>query len=105
MAPMFDLPASLVARIVSQPGTPAKVLDVAAGHGLFGIHVALHNPSAHVTFQDWENVLEVARENVASRGVSGKASFLPGSFFDVELGTGFDLILLPNFLHHFDRET
>ena len=102
MAPMFDLPASIVARRL---GAPARVLDVAAGHGLFGIHVALANPKAHVTFQDWANVLEVARENTARMGVADRAEFLPGSFFDVELGTGFDLVLLPNFLHHFDHPT
>jgi 2-polyprenyl-3-methyl-5-hydroxy-6-metoxy-1,4-benzoquinol methylase len=102
MAPMFDLPASIVAKKI---GAPKRVLDVAAGHGLFGIHVALVNPDAHVTFQDWENVLEVARENVAARGLGARASFLPGSFFDVDLGTGYDLVLLPNFLHHFDYAT
>jgi 2-polyprenyl-3-methyl-5-hydroxy-6-metoxy-1,4-benzoquinol methylase len=101
MAPMFDLPASIVARIVADGA--ARVLDVAAGHGLFGIHVARHNPAARVTFQDWENVLAVARENAVAQGVADRATFLPGSFFDVELGTGFDLVLLPNFLHHFDR--
>jgi SAM-dependent methyltransferase len=30
---------------------------------------------------------------------------LPGSFFEVDLGTGYDLVLLPNFLHHFDSAT
>lgn len=105
MAPMFDLPASIAARIVGEEEPATKVLDVAAGHGLFGIHVALRNPAAHVTYQDWDNVLEVARENVKSRGLQQRSSFLPGSFFDVDLGTGFDLILLPNFLHHFDYAT
>ncbi len=86
-------------------GALHKVLDVAAGHGLFGIHVALAAPGAHVTFQDWNNVLDVARENVKSKGLDARASFLPGSFFDVGLGTGFDLVLLPNFIHHFDYPT
>jgi ubiquinone/menaquinone biosynthesis C-methylase UbiE len=105
MAPMFALPASIVAPIVTTPGTPARVLDVAAGHGLFGILVALQNAAAQVTFQDWDNVLDVARENVQRAGIADRSSFLPGSFFDVDLGTGFDLVLLPNFLHHFDRAT
>ncbi len=104
MATMFDLPASIVAQKLAATGAK-KVLDVAAGHGLFGIHVALANPSAHVTFQDWDNVLDVARENVAKRGIGDRSSFLPGSFFDVELGTGYDLVLLPNFIHHFDFQT
>lgn len=105
MAPMFDLPASITARIVTKAVTSATILDVAAGHGLFGIHMALQNPAAHVTFQDWDNVLDVARENVLLKGVAKQSTFLPGSFFDVDLGTGFDLVLLPNFLHHFDRVT
>ena len=104
MAPMFALPASIVAPLVATPG-PQRVLDVAAGHGLFGIHVAQHNPQAHVTFQDWANVLEVARENAQRAGLADRAHFLPGNFFEVDLGTGYDLVLLPNFLHHFNYQT
>lgn len=105
MAPMFALPASKVAPLVTKPGEAMKVLDVAAGHGYFGIHVAQCNPQAEVTYQDWENVLEVARENTRKFGVAERARFLPGSFFDVELGSGYDLVLLPNFVHHFDYPT
>ena len=105
MAPMFDLPASIVARKVAAPGVRTKVLDVAAGHGLFGIHVGLENLAAHITFQDWDNVLDVARENVTRMGLLDRSSFLPGSFFDVDLGGGYSIVLLPNFLHHFDHAT
>ncbi len=105
MAPMFALPASVAAPQLTTPGTPMNVLDVAAGHGLFGIHVAQYNSSAQVTFQDWANVLEVARENAGHFGVADRANFLPGNFFEVELGTGYDLVLLPNFLHHFNYAT
>ena len=105
MAPMFALPASISATQVTTPGAPAKVLDIAAGHGLFGIHVALHNSAAHITFQDWENVLEVARENAARMGIGGRFDTIPGSAFEVSFGTGYDVALLPNFLHHFDFTT
>ena len=105
MAPMFALPASIVATHVTSPGEPAKVLDIAAGHGLFGIHVALHNPAAGVTFQDWGNVLEVAQENATKMGIAGRFNTIPGSAFEVALGTGYDVALLPNFLHHFDFAT
>ena len=30
---------------------------------------------------------------------------LPGSAFDVEYGSGYDLVLMPNFLSHFDPPT
>jgi ubiquinone/menaquinone biosynthesis C-methylase UbiE len=105
MAPMFALPASIAAMHVTTPGVPAKVLDIAAGHGLFGIHVALHNRSAEITFQDWENVLEVARENATQMGITGRFGTIPGSAFEVDLGTDYDIALLPNFLHHFDFAT
>src|SRR2546422_1648107 len=35
----------------------------AAGHGLFGITLARHNPNAEVVAVDWPKVLEVARAN------------------------------------------
>jgi ubiquinone/menaquinone biosynthesis C-methylase UbiE len=105
MAPMFALPASIAATHVTAPGEPAKVLDIAAGHGLFGIHVALYNRAAEITFQDWENVLEVARENATKMGIGGRFGTIPGSAFEVALGIGYDVALLPNFLHHFDFAT
>ena len=105
MAPMFALPASIAAPHVTTPGVPAKVLDIAAGHGLFGIHVALHNPAAEITFQDWDNVLDVARENAVKMGIGGRFRTIPGSAFEVDLGTGYDVARLPNFLHHFNFAT
>jgi ubiquinone/menaquinone biosynthesis C-methylase UbiE len=105
MAPMFAVAARLVAPRVTEPGLPARVLDVAAGHGLFGIHVALYNPAAEITFQDWDNVLQVAEENAVKMGLAGRYRTIPGSAFEVELGEGYDVALLPNFLHHFDRAT
>jgi 2-polyprenyl-3-methyl-5-hydroxy-6-metoxy-1,4-benzoquinol methylase len=79
-----------------------KVLDVAAGHGVFGIHLAEQNPRAEVFALDWPNVLAVARENAERAGVGGRFHELPGSAFDVEFGQGYDLVLFTNFFHHFD---
>jgi SAM-dependent methyltransferase len=103
MAPMFRIPATKAAEILASPGQPLRVLDIAAGHGLFGIAIALHDAAATITFQDWENVLAVARENATARGLEGRFETIAGSAFEVDLGSGYDLVLLPNFLHHFDR--
>jgi len=105
MASMFALPASIAAGHVSKAGEPAKILDVGAGHGLFGIHVALRNRAAEITFQDWDNVLEVARANAEAMGIAGRFRTIAGSAFEVDFGTGYDVALLPNFLHHFDFAT
>lgn len=102
MAPMQAPAAGLVAEAL---GRAERVLDIAAGHGLFGIAVARANPGATVVAQDWEPVLAVARENAERAGVANRLRLLPGSAFEVAFGEGFDLVLVPNFLHHFDPPT
>jgi ubiquinone/menaquinone biosynthesis C-methylase UbiE len=84
--------------------TPRKVLDVAAGHGMFGIAIAQAVAGAQITAVDWEGVLSVARENAEAAGVSGRYHTLAGSAFDTDWGSGFDLVLLTNFLHQLGRD-
>ena len=52
---------------------------------------------------DWASVLEVAKENAQAAGVADRYTTLEGSAFDVDYGSGYDLVLLTNFLHHFDQ--
>jgi len=106
MAPMMALPAQLVAKLVhAESGQKWKVLDIAAGHGLFGITLAKLNPNAEIAALDWPNVLEVARENAQKAGVAGRFRTIEGSALEVNYGSGYDLVLLTNFLHHFDVPT
>jgi len=106
MAPMMALPSQLLAPMVDPKASEKlKVLDIAAGHGLYGIAFAKRNPQAEVTAVDWSNVLGVAKENAQAAGVSDRYHTKEGSAFDVDYGTGYDLVLLTNFLHHFDPQT
>lgn len=106
MAPLMHLPARLLAGLIDgDRSEPLGVLDVAAGHGLFGITIADQYPNAHVTALDWPNVLTVANENAKRAGVSDRHRLLPGSAFEVDWGGPYDIVLLTNFLHHFDVPT
>ncbi|HET9477992.1 MAG TPA: class I SAM-dependent methyltransferase, partial [Pyrinomonadaceae bacterium] len=106
MGAMMALPAQLIAKLVDpNADRKLKVLDIAAGHGLFGIAFATNNPQAEITAIDWKAVLEVAKENAQKAGVSDRYNTIEGSAFDVEFGSGYDLVLLTNFLHHFDPPT
>jgi threonine dehydrogenase-like Zn-dependent dehydrogenase len=106
MAPLMELPAQMIASLVNHSPSPkVKILDIAAGHGVFGIKLAEANPNAEIVAVDWPHVLEVAKENAAARGVSSRYKTLPGSAFEVDYGSGYDLVLLTNFLHHFDQPT
>jgi precorrin-6B methylase 2 len=105
MAPMMVPAAQAIAALLagelsSRPS--AKILDIAASHGLFGITVAQRLSKAHIYALDWANVLEVARENATKQGLADRYHLLPGSAFDVDYGTGFDAILITNLLHHFE---
>jgi hypothetical protein len=102
MAPFIGIVAGMAAGIVARPGEPQKVLDISAGHGLFGLLVAKSNPAAQIYAADWANVLEVAKENAAKMGLESRFHTIPGSAFDSAFGSDFDLVLVPNFLHHFD---
>jgi ubiquinone/menaquinone biosynthesis C-methylase UbiE len=106
MAPLTVPAALFIAQLVnSKDAQPLRVLDIAAGHGMFGITIAQQNPKAHITALDWPAVLEVAKENAAKAGVTDRYSTRPGSMFEAEPGEGYDLVLLTNIFHHFDKET
>jgi predicted nicotinamide N-methyase len=106
MAPAMMRGAQLLAeRLDPEPTAPMRVLDIAAGHGMFGISIARRNPKAHVTALDWKPVLEVAQENANRAGLSDRYRTLPGSAFEADFGGPYDVILLTNFLHHFDTPT
>jgi 2-polyprenyl-3-methyl-5-hydroxy-6-metoxy-1,4-benzoquinol methylase len=102
MAAMSTPMAEEMARVLNAgAGKKWKVLDIAAGHGKFGIVVAQHNPNAEIFAQDWAPVLEVAAQNARAAGVDRQFHRLPGSAFDVDFGSGYDVVLITNFLHHF----
>ena len=106
MAPLMQMPAQLLAGLVGgDAGRPLRVLDVAAGHGLFGIAIAQAYPKAHITALDWPNVLAVAKENAERAGIAGRYTLKPGSAFDLDWGGPYDIVLFTNFLHHFDVPT
>ncbi|MES2220805.1 MAG: class I SAM-dependent methyltransferase [Acidobacteriota bacterium] len=106
MAPMIGPMAGPLGKVVLQGQSgPMRVLDIAAGHGLFGIEIAKQNPQAHVTGLDWAPVLRVALQNARKAGVHDRYNMLPGSAFEVDFDGPYDAVLLTNFLHHFDQPT
>lgn len=104
-AMMGPLAGPLGALVLGEHEGPMHVLDIAAGHGLFGIEIAKLHGQAKVTGLDWAPVLRVAQENARKAGVHDRYHTLPGSAFDVEFGGPYDAVLLTNFLHHFDPPT
>jgi 2-polyprenyl-3-methyl-5-hydroxy-6-metoxy-1,4-benzoquinol methylase len=106
MAPLTTVSAGFIAELTgAKEGKACKVLDIAAGHGMFGINIAKQNPNAQITAVDWAPVLAVAKENATAAGVADRVSFRPGSAFEADLDEGYDIVLLTNIFHHFDIPT
>jgi ubiquinone/menaquinone biosynthesis C-methylase UbiE len=95
----------VAAHVATFSNPPYTVLDVAAGHGLYGIEVAKTVPEALITAIDWAPVLEVAKANAEAAGLADRFRTVAGNAVELDWGCDFDLILLPNFLHHFDFNT
>ena len=82
MMPLMHGPSEIMAAELRKGGEAHKVLDIAASH-----------------------VLEVAMKNAQAMGVVDRYHLLPGSAFETDFGGDYDLVLIPNFLHHFDPPT
>jgi ubiquinone/menaquinone biosynthesis C-methylase UbiE len=106
MAPMMTPTAQMLAELLPLDATrPSCILDIAAGHGVYGIAVAQKNPRAQLVALDWAPVLEETRKNAMTAGLADRFSTIAGSAFEVDLGESYDIVLVPNFLHHFDPAT
>jgi 2-polyprenyl-3-methyl-5-hydroxy-6-metoxy-1,4-benzoquinol methylase len=101
MVPMAMPNAHAIANIVELPAGGARVLDIAAGHGMYGIVLAQRNPALRVTAVDWAPVLAVATEHARQAGVDARHETRAGDAFTTPFGEGYDLALVTNFLHHF----
>lgn len=106
MTPLMMPAIEFIGRLTAERiAGPVKVLDIAAGHGMFGIRVAQRNPFASIVALDWERVLRVAWQNAQFAGVESRYTLLAGDALKLEYGAGYGLVLVTNFLHHFDQPT
>lgn len=99
MMPMMFPAAQFMAE---QLDGPKRLLDIAAGHGIFGVLAAARHPELQVDALDWPAVLAVAEKNAQKFGVADRWNKLEGSALTMDFGEGYDVIYLTNFLHHFD---
>jgi SAM-dependent methyltransferase len=106
MKPLMIMPATEIATMLDADAAEKwRVLDIAAGHGMFGNTNAEQNPNAEIFALDSAGVLAIAAKNAEAAGVASRYHLLPGDAFNVDLGSAYDVILLTNFLHHFDMPT
>jgi ubiquinone/menaquinone biosynthesis C-methylase UbiE len=98
--PMSYPAAQLLARTIGEDGKRAmKVLDLAAGSGVWGIALAQPNPKTTVTAVDWKEVLEVTKRIAARFEVAKQFNYIAGDINTIDFGRGYDLATLGHILH------
>ncbi len=80
-------------------GAPVRVLDLAAGSGVWGIALAQSSPRVQVTAVDWPEVIPVTKQTVARFGLDARFSFVEGDLHDADFGSGYALATLGHILH------
>lgn len=85
-------------------GRMIRILDLAAGSGVWGIAQAQCSDAVHVTAVDWSGVLPATRGTVAKFGLSERFTFVEGDVDEADFGTGHDVAILGHILHSEGRE-
>jgi ubiquinone/menaquinone biosynthesis C-methylase UbiE len=85
-------------------GPAVRVLDLAAGSGVWGIAMAQGSQQVRVTAVDWPEVIPVTRRSVARFGLADRFSFLAGDLLQVDFGSGHTVATLGHILHSEGRE-
>ncbi len=108
MAPMMAPLAGPLAAIASEGlAGPVRVLDIASGPWLVRYRSGQEAESGGRASPRSTGLRcsLVAEANARKAGIGDRYDLLPGSAFDVEYGGPYDILLLTNFLHHFDPPT
>ena len=80
-------------------GGTVKVLDVAAGAGVWGVAFAQKIRAAEVTAVDFPAVAHLAMKSARRFGVADRYRIIEGDMFDVDFGAGYSVAVLGHVLH------
>jgi ubiquinone/menaquinone biosynthesis C-methylase UbiE len=80
-------------------GGTVKVLDLAAGSGVWGIALAQSSTNVRVTAVDWPGVIPVTRKTVARFGLADRFTFVEGDLLSADFGSGHNVATLGHILH------
>lgn len=97
--PMSYPSATKLAKELALDGAGAKVLDVAAGSGVWGIALAQSSESVTVTAVDWGDVLPVTQTMVERFGLTQRFAFVAGDLLEADFGHGHNIATLGHILH------
>src|SRR5205085_4589631 len=76
-----------------------RVLDIAAGSGIWGIALAQKSPKVEVTAVDWPGMIPTTKRITQNFGVGNQFRFIEGDIGTADFGSGYDAVTLGHILH------
>lgn len=76
-----------------------RVLDLAAGSGIWGIALAQKSPQVRVTAVDWAGMIPTTKRITQTFGVGDRFNYVEGDILEANFGSGYDIATLGHILH------
>src|SRR4029077_13338075 len=76
-----------------------RVIDLAAGSGIWGIALAQKSPRLRVTAVDWAGMIPTTKRITQKFGVRDRFDFVEGDLSKANFGSGYDVATLGHILH------
>lgn len=76
-----------------------RVLDIAAGSGIWSIVLAQRSPQVQVTAVDWAGMIPTTKRITQKFGVIDRFKFIEGDIGKADFGSGYDVVTLGHILH------
>jgi len=76
-----------------------RVIDLAAGSGIWGIALAQKSPGMRVTAVDWAGMIPTTKRITGKFGVRDRFDFVEADLLEANFGNGYDIATLGHILH------
>jgi len=95
--------APAVARAI-RVRSPRRLLDIGGGPGAYAVAMCRRHPGLEATVVELPPAAEIGRELVTLEGCGERIRYRAGDAFEVDLGSGYDVVTLHNVLHNLPAE-
>jgi SAM-dependent methyltransferase len=83
----------------AQTKNEIRVIDLAAGSGIWGIALAQKSPRVRVSAVDWAGMIPTTKRITEKFGVRDRFNFVEGDLLEANFGNGYDIATLGHILH------
>lgn len=84
---------------VAKAKEQVRVIDLAAGSGIWGIALSQKSPRVRVTALDWAGMIPTTKRITEKFGVCDRFDFIEGDLSKANFGSGYDVATLGHILH------